>query len=74
MHLTVRAFRQHIIEIGEKMVGAIRLFPDRHCQTDRLTMVVLTIGEHIFPGIRLLQNACLHVVNVNLTLSHSQVA
>ena len=39
-----------------------------------LAVVVLTISEHIFPGICLLQYASLHVVNIYLTLSHSQVA
>ena len=74
LYLTVGTFRQHIKEIGKKVVGVICLFPDRHRQANWLAVVVLTISEHIFPGIRLLQYASLHVVNINLTLSHSQVA
>ena len=74
LHLTIGAFRQHIKEIGKKVVGVICLFPDRHRQANWLAVVVLTISEHIFPGIRLLQYASLHVMNINLTLSHSQVA
>ena len=74
LYLTVGTFRQHIEEIGKKVVGVICLFPDRHRQANWLAVVVLTISEHIFPGICLLQYASLHVVNIYLTLSHSQVA
>ena len=56
------------------MVGTVRLFSYGHCQANWLAVVVLTLSEHIFHGIRLLQYASLHVMNINLTLSHSQVA
>ena len=74
LYLAVGTFRQHIKEIGKKVDRVICLFPDRHCQANRLAVVVLTISEHIFPSIRLLQYACLHIVNINFTLSHNQAA
>ncbi len=56
------------------MVGVIGLFSYRHCQAYWFTLIILVIGEHIFPGIGFLQDASLRIVNINLTLSHSQVA
>lgn len=55
------------------MVGTVRLFSYGHCQANWLAVVVLTISEHIFPGIRLLQYASLHVMNIHLTLSHDGI-
>ena len=48
LHLAIGAFRQHIKEIGKKVVGVICLFPDRHRQANWLAVVVLTISNEAY--------------------------
>jgi len=56
------------------MIGTIWFLLYRHGQAYWFAMIILVIGEHIFSGICLLKYTSFYVVNINLTLSHSQVA
>ena len=45
-----------------------------HCQTDRLTPIAVEIVKYIFVGICFRKNACFHLVDINLTTSHTPFA